>query len=468
MKIRNVFLFVTLFAPLFCRAEVPGLPEEVSLALAAAGIQESSLSATVAPLDGKEGFRLSWRSGEPRQPASIMKVVTTAAAMDLLGPGKRWKTDFLASGPVEEGAVRSLHIRAGGAPWMPADDLRSAVAALRALGLREIRGDALVDRSVFREPPADPAAFDKEPFRPYNQGHEALALGIQSVTLRFLPGRNGEAVVVQDPLLSGYRVPAAVRLGEGDCPKNLTRALKPEVTAEGIRFTGTYPSSCGADSWSFVPWGGRDGYRFYDESVFRASWKNAGGIWNGRMSEGPVPGNAVLLYSQPSKPLSGFIRDINKNSINPIARNLFLSLSDEKDGATLAGARLRVSGWFRSKGISPDGLFIENGSGLSRTTRASTEQIGAVLALAGRAAWAPEFISSLPFAGEDGTMRNRPLEKGSAHVKTGYIRGVRSVAGYVLALSGRWYTVCAIVNDPAALGAKPALDALLEAVAEKG
>ena len=96
------------------------------------------------------------------------------------------------------------------------------------------------------------------------------------------------------------------------------------------------------------------------------------------------------------------------------------------------------------------------------------EQIGAVLALAGRAAWAPEFISSLPFAGEDGTMRNRPLEKGSAHVKTGYIRGVRSVAGYVLALSGRWYTVCAIVNDPAALGAKPALDALLEAVAEKG
>ena len=56
MKIRNVFLFVTLFAPLFCRAEVPGLPEEVSLALAAAGIQESSLSATVAPLDGKEGF----------------------------------------------------------------------------------------------------------------------------------------------------------------------------------------------------------------------------------------------------------------------------------------------------------------------------------------------------------------------------------------------------------------------------
>ena len=59
MKIRNVFLFVTLFAPLFCRAEVPGLPEEVSLALAAAGLPESSLSATVAPLDGTEGFRLS-------------------------------------------------------------------------------------------------------------------------------------------------------------------------------------------------------------------------------------------------------------------------------------------------------------------------------------------------------------------------------------------------------------------------
>jgi D-alanyl-D-alanine carboxypeptidase/D-alanyl-D-alanine-endopeptidase (penicillin-binding protein 4) len=201
----------------------------------------------------------------------------------------------------------------------------------------------------------------------------------------------------------------------------------------------------------------------------RAGWTALGGVWTGKWMKGKTPDGAQVLYTLTSKPLSLMIRDMNKNSINPIARNLFLGISaGTPGGATRLASRNAVTQWMASQGIPTEGFLIDNGSGLSRTARISTDQLTGVLLAAGKKPWSPEFMSSLPIAGVDGTMKRRGLEEGGAHIKTGYIRGVRSVAGYVRSASGTLYAVSAIVNDPNALGAKPVLDAVLNYAASDG
>lgn len=447
------------------------LPEAVRSALQQAGVAESDFHAVVRPLSGATGLALEAGADEPVLTASVFKVVTSAAALDRFGPAKTWRTAFLAEKlPDEEGRIPALYVKASGAPWIPVSDFREAVSRLRGAGVKAIEGPLVIDRSVFGEPPIDPAAFDGEPFRPYNQGPDAFALGLQSVTYYFSPdAASGVARVTHVPVLSGYSAPAEIALAEGPCPSNLTRALLPEGGASGIRFKGAYPRACGARAWSAVPWPGAWFGDRYAGETFRVLWQETGGGWSGAAESGLVPDGARELLAFASKPLSDIVKDINKESINPMARSLFLLLSSQEGGpGTLEASRKALSGWLEEKGIDVAGFAPDNGSGLSRTERASARQIAGVLAVGYNAWWAPEFLASLPIAGVDGTMKRRGIAGGSARMKTGYIRGVRSAAGYVKAASGAWYAVCAIINSPAALQGGRAIDALLESVAEGG
>lgn len=472
MKIAYLCLFVTLLFPACAAQASDGLPPEVNEALSSTGISASSLSVTLTPVYGEGRAAIRWEGSVPRSPASVMKTVTAAAAMDLLGAGKVWKTEFLSASLPTGGTVPALYIRASGAPWLPASRFREALMALRAVGVSTITGPVVLDSSVFAEPEADPAEFDGHPDRPYNQGHDPLGLALQSVTFSFvpLPGESA-AAVLHDPDLAGYSFPLRVPLSyaESVCPPNLTATLRPETEPGRISFRGSYPMACGEGSWSAVPWPVVGGAAIFDEEAMRAGWTALDGVWTGKWMKGKAPDGAQVLYTLTSKPLSLMIRDMNKNSINPIARNLFLGISaGTPGGATRLASRNAVTQWMASQGIPTEGFLIDNGSGLSRTARISTDQLTGVLLAAGKKPWSPEFMSSLPIAGVDGTMKRRGLEEGGAHIKTGYIRGVRSVAGYVRSASGTLYAVSAIVNDPNALGAKPVLDAVLNYAASDG
>lgn len=118
--------------------------------------------------------------------------------------------------------------------------------------------------------------------------------------------------------------------------------------------------------------------------------------------------------------------------------------------------------------MATDGLVVENGAGLSRTERITANTLGQVLVAAWRSPTMPELLSSLPIAGRDGTARRRVANSpaaGYAHVKTGTLDGVRSMAGYVLARNGHRYAVVLMINHPNAGAARDAQDALLEWVA---
>ena len=132
--------------------------------------------------------------------------------------------------------------------------------------------------------------------------------------------------------------------------------------------------------WSAVPWPVVGGAAIFDEEAMRAGWTALGGVWTGKWMKGKTPDGAQVLYTLTSKPLSLMIRDMNKNSINPIARNLFLGISaGTPGGATRLASRNAVTQWMASQGIPTEGFLIDNGSGLSRTARISTDQLTGVL-----------------------------------------------------------------------------------------
>lgn len=170
-----------------------------------------------------------------------------------------------------------------------------------------------------------------------------------------------------------------------------------------------------------------------------------------------------MLASSYSEPLTKLVYNMNKYSDNIIARQLFLALANtQKDEPkNLEGARAAVYEWAASLRIPASSLKIDNGSGLSRTTAVSTDAFVTVLKHMWNSPQMPEFVSSLPISGVDGTMRKRHVAQGNAHIKTGYIQNVRSIAGYVQTKSGERYAVAAIVNGPSAINSIPVMDAVI-------
>jgi D-alanyl-D-alanine carboxypeptidase/D-alanyl-D-alanine-endopeptidase (penicillin-binding protein 4) len=182
--------------------------------------------------------------------------------------------------------------------------------------------------------------------------------------------------------------------------------------------------------------------------------------------DGVVPATAQLVHVHESQPLGEIVRDINKFSNNVMARQLYLTLAADLAGApatTEKGAEV-IRQWLLLRNLPAQGLVIENGSGLSRLERASASTLAALLQAAWRSPVMPEFVASLPLASVDGTMRKRlhgERVAGHAHIKTGLLSDVRSVAGYVLDRHGRRQVVVMLINHPNAPQADAAFDALL-------
>ena len=158
------------------------------------------------------------------------------------------------------------------------------------------------------------------------------------------------------------------------------------------------------------------------------------------------------------------IRDINKFSNNVMAQQLFLSLSLQALGqGTQAGSRQLVNKWWIERFGPKDAPTLDNGSGLSRLERISANALAQLLQYAWRSPLLPELAASLPISGIDGTLRRaKNRAEGSAHLKTGSLRDVAAVAGYVHAASGRRYVLVAIINHPNANAARAAIQALIE------
>jgi D-alanyl-D-alanine carboxypeptidase/D-alanyl-D-alanine-endopeptidase (penicillin-binding protein 4) len=440
-------------------AAAAGLPPEVEIALQRAQVPREALHVIVQPVDG--GLpRLLHEIDTPVNPASLVKLLTTYAALDLLGPAWSWKTPVWLAGPVQGGVLDgALVIKGSGDPKLVLERLWLMLKRVRQLGVDEIRGDIVLDSSAFVVPEGSAADFDNEPLRPYNVRPDALLFNHKAVAYAFVPDAlRGVALVVTEPQLAGVQVERSVPLAAGPC-NDWRGALKPSFAdPTQVRFAGSYPLACGERTWPVA----YPDPRSYNTRLVDAMWRELGGRLGGSVREGLAPA-APPSFELVSPPLADVVRDINKFSNNVMAQQLFLTLALQTRGVgTPEAARETLRQWLQNRGLPTDGVVIDNGSGLSRHTLVPVRLLAHLLLQAWTSPVMPELTASLPVTGLDGTLRRSRATAGRAHLKTGSLRDVAGVAGYVLAASGQRHVLVAVIQHPNANAARDALDALVQ------
>lgn len=428
-----------------------GLPSEVERVLAQRRIPAASLSVLVREI-GRDAPLVSHNAGVPRNPASTMKVVTTYAALGMLGPAYTWRTRAWAAGPLRDLVLDGdLVIEGGGDPFMTADRWWGFVNGLRQAGIERVTGDVVIDNSYFAHQGDDRAVFDNRPYRSYNVLPDALMVNFQTVNVSVVPDAvSGNVRARVNPWPANLAVENSVRLEQGPCRRGsggVVVAMPDGPTGNRLSLGGHYASGCGPLSVTRAVMRAPD----FAYGIFRTYWQQSGGTLDGGLRLATVPPGARLLYTHESLTLAEVIRLVNKFSSNVMARQLLLTVAAEKGGrpATPAAGARAITEYLGSRGIAIPELVIENGSGLSRLERITATGLADVLADALRSPYAPEFQASLPLSAVDGTLRRRFRAEemaGRLRMKTGSLQDVSALAGYVTAASGRTYVAVIILN----------------------
>ena len=439
------------------------LPASVAAALKRAAIPSSAVGIQVQEIDSGRTL-LALNPTQPLNPASTMKLITTDAALELLGPNYVFTTQVWIRGQrVGDQLNGDLILRGGGDPKLVLENFWLLLRKIRATGIKSVRGNLLLDRSAFADAANDPAQFDGDPLKPYNAAPDALLLNYHALAVHLAPDNaRGAVQLAADPVLYRYPIKSPA-LTAGPCAGDWRQPIKVEFANNSASFDGAFAAACGDKTWEIHPY--QLSRNRYLELVFRQLWSELGGTLDGEVADGAIGADAVLLTQWDSPTLPELIRDTNKFSNNVMARQLFLALGGFAQSASVDASRAAVARWLAAKGIDSTGLVLENGAGLSRIERVPAALLSQLLVAAFASATMPELISSLPLVGYDGTMQKRLRGQsvaGRAHIKSGSLQEVRSIAGYVLAASGKRYTVVFLINHPNAARGAEAQDALLQ------
>jgi D-alanyl-D-alanine carboxypeptidase/D-alanyl-D-alanine-endopeptidase (penicillin-binding protein 4) len=441
------------------------LPAQVSAELLKLKIPPQALSVVVVPVDALQRDistrqpLLAHNALTPRNPASLMKLVTTSAGLDLLGPAFTWTTQIYLGGPVVDGVLKgNLYVKGQGDPKFGVERLWLLLRRVRGLGIESIQGDIVLDRTAFDGVSVDPGEFDGEPFRPYNASPDALLINFKSILLSFVPDPQAKVVRIHaEPTLEGLYIQPTAPLVGGEC-SDYRGALKAELQdPKQITFKGQFALSCGERVWPIA----YSDPAHFAAKAFEAMWRELGGALKGQVREGSVANGLRPVLSVESAQLSEIVRDINKFSNNLMAQQLYLTLGAQLNNTgSFESAKGVLNQWWSQKIGAPLPKF-ENGSGLSRDTQMSADDFVRLLHWVYAQPIYPELSASLPLSGVDGTLK-QSRAKIRGHIKTGSLRGVNAIAGFLASTSGQQYIVVAIINHPAANSSRPVFDALLD------
>lgn len=457
------------------------LPPPVAQRLKAGGIPEDAIGLVV--LRGNDTV-IAHQAERIMQPASTIKVLTTLAALEQLGPAFRGRTELRSAAPIRDGVLEGDLVLKGGADVdMDGAALQQMLQALRYQGVERIAGRLVVDRALFNpsRPDIGVPPFDESPEAYYNVIPDALLINKNMIQLDLRS--NGQRLQPSmQPALEKVSLESNMTLVDAPCASWEDGWKPPQVLREAggqlrIVLAGTFPKNCvQSDSINVLD------RQDYVDRLLRATWARLGGAIDGPTVEEATPAGTRLLAEHVARALPETVRDTNKISDNLLARTLYLSMGsleyDDWYGSralpvsaepTAARAERAVRGWMRAQGIVDTGMVLENGSGLSRIEKISPLQLAQVLKAGLSSRWSPEFLSSLPIAALDGTMRRRLKDSPAAlraRFKTGGLRNVTALAGYVPDGAGRQCVVVVFINHerPGANG-RAVLDTLVDWVA---
>ena len=401
----------------------------------------------------------------------------------------RGRAELRSKGEIKDGVLKGdLVLRGMGDADLDWEALQRMLQTLRHKGISQIDGDLILDRQWFQPPRPDLGVppFDETPEFRYNVIPDALTLNTNLLQLDMESGEREKAtgmVVNISPKLDRVIVVSNMTLVDRVCADwedgwKLPLVNRGNDGAIRIQLQGEFPRNCSASTSINV----LDRIDFADR-LFRPLWRNMGGTFSGQTRDStaadPASADARLLTHHQSRTLAEVTRDINKKSDNTVTRMTYLSMgalaTNETAPATTTAARAerQVRAWFKQKGIDDTGMVLDNGSGLSRSERIRPSQLASVLKAAHGSDWAPEFIASMPIAAVDGGMQKRLRDSpaaGRARIKTGTLRDVSAVAGFVPDAANRLCIVVVMINHPLAKdgAAHPVLDAVIDWVARSG
>jgi D-alanyl-D-alanine carboxypeptidase/D-alanyl-D-alanine-endopeptidase (penicillin-binding protein 4) len=386
------------------------LPDSIAASLRLRGLAEQNMGVYVRPVNGGQPILTAY-SDTPRNPASTMKLVTTYTALGVLGGDYRWPTEIYTTGNLAGDTLQGdVIIKGYGDPDFRESGFRELLQALRARGIRNIAGNFVIDKTYFNV--QNQGTIDGAEGAAYNAEPEALLYGEWGSCYN-MPGKAGQ-------------VQRICRLA----PRN-ARDLNANLFA---------------DFW-----------RIWNAEM--------GGNLGGGLQIGAAPQGAQLVQTHHSAPLREIIKEINKDSNNVMARQVLLSVGAKQLGApgTTQKGAAAVGQWLESRGLRFSNLRIENGSGLSRSERISAREMGEMLVDIYNSPYRSDMLNSMATIGMEGTVKKRMTNlAGRGKFKTGTLKNVKALAGFITAANGLPYVVSILHNDPRAPGARDIHDDLVE------
>ncbi|MCG3172392.1 MAG: hypothetical protein GMKNLPBB_00542 [Myxococcota bacterium] len=413
------------------------------------------------------------RAGEPMNPASNLKLVSSAAALTALGPDFQFSTGlYTGTTPVNGVIDGDLFVFGDGDPSLVSERLWFLAGQIRSLGIRRIEGDIIVDDSWFA-PPHDNPAWKKDSMssQSYTAPYGALSLNYNAVAITVLPGEKDGAkpIVTVDPEIPYLPVKNTART----ISKGRSR-LRLETQPLGDKTQVVVAGTLRIDSE------GRKAYRKIFHPPLFTGWgiheylKLRGVTVKGKVKTAVFDRNRMFeLYTFRSEPLAVILRPINKVSSNFTAEQVLKALGAKIKGSpgTWKGGLSAVEDFLEKAGLPRGSYIMTNGSGLSEDSRFSADQLVRVLEYMFRQpVLFPEYASSLSIAGADGTLRSRMTRLDPpwrVRGKTGSLDNVASLSGYIQTAGGDWVAFSAMINNHrlAYRQATGLLDRIAEAIA---
>ena len=440
---RSIVLFFVFSLWLFA------LPQAINEKIRQSGIAKRDISIYIKEAGAGGKVVASLNAGKTRTPASVIKVLSTYAAVLKLGFNYRWQTKFYTTGRLKNGILHGdLLVKGFGDPTLNAKDLVKIVSYIKAEGIRKVQGNIVIDRTYFKVGNRDSSGFDENPYSAYNAMPDAMMFNERISTVCVEPKRNS---VYKKHADGSYKVVNNLKRVNKPCRGRYSwpgvKIDKSTVTPTVI-LKGKISKRCGKRNICKVL---TKPYKSFYYAL-KDKMREEGIIVTGHMKLRKIPQNAVNLFTYYSDSLEKIISKTAKKSNNLYARHIMLLLGAKTYGApaTLDKGRRAVIRILSSKGALGTGVLrIDNGCGLSRVAKLNAKLLGTMLDNA-YDRYGQRWMNTLSIAGVDGTIKRRfrgTVVRNRAWMKTGTLRRVKNIAGYVKNRAGKRYTVVILVNS---------------------
>ena len=398
-------------------------------------------------------------------PASLAKIISTFIALEELGPQFKWHSDFFHNGKISGDTLNGdLIFKGTGDATFSINNLENSIRKIQRDGIKKIKGNLILDLGYFGLASKE-KSFDNDPMRAYNALPNPVV--IQSNTMNFIFNiKDSKLNIESNPNMEYVVIKNKIKITNDKCidwKSKLNYRTENNNLKTNVIFSGKFSRKCGTKGINLSVL--NDNEYFY--KIFKNTWNANGGEFQGDLDVTFIQdAKWKVLYSHTSRPLSEIIRDTNKYSLNLLARNTMLTVLAEASDLLVLESSVNeyVQSWLKKNGLPQDGLLFENGAGLSRNSVLTSEQLLLLMEKIYHDPLMPEMLASLPISGIDGTLKRRmnySSFKNSAHFKTGSMKNVNAIAGYLLDSNKEMKIFIFIMNDLTAKDSHKLQEALI-------